>query len=112
MICRYLSSPHVINAFFHYNKRLFYCISEYHQKINLTNYLYSDLKYFLNQYLQNELQLSTLIISNAKISKQIELFINTCSPFNCFKPKNVNHLSFLESILNRADSGSEEIIVK
>lgn len=99
MICSYLTPTHVLNTFFHYNDRLRRCISEYHQKINLTNYLYPDLIDFLDKFSKNEYQPSTLILSNAKISKQIGLFMDTCDSIN-FKPKNINHLSLLECTSN------------
>ena len=43
-ICRYLSPPHVLNAFLDCNSRMFRCIFDYHTHINLTNWSYTDLQ--------------------------------------------------------------------
>lgn len=96
MICHYLSPAHVLEAFFHYNTRLFSCISQYRQNIDLTKCSYTDLKLFLSVFTENRLLPSRLTVSNTRIPTQIELFINTCRSSIKFHPNSIRHLSLLE----------------
>ena len=96
MICHYIRPASVLNAFFRYNERVYLCIYDYHQKINLTKCSYSDINYFLMLYERNYLKPLVLTISDAKIPGQIEYFINSCSSSTNSNRHNVRYLSLLE----------------
>jgi hypothetical protein len=96
IICHYLSPAHVLSAFFKYDKRLFSCISEYRQNIDLSKRSYSDFKYFLVILAKNSLQPSTITVSNARMPAQFETFFKMCFLSTNFSFNDVHHLSMLE----------------
>ena len=84
-ICRYLSPPHVLNAFLDCNSRMFRCISDYHTHINLTNWSYTDLQSIRGLINSKRLVTSVLTLSNSMFSQQIEYLSSTNSSKNKFR---------------------------
>lgn len=93
MICRYLTPVHVIKAFLDYNERMFDCISDYRHRMNLTKCSYTDFRYFVKLFINEQLRPSTLILSNSKIATQIPLFMKYLSNTRI---DSVHHLSLLQ----------------
>jgi hypothetical protein len=96
MMCHYLTPVDVIKAFYDYSCRLFRCIDRYRKHINLTRCSYNDFQYFMEQFRSKRLLPSTLIVSNAFVSSQIDNLIkvydNRKSNFGLY----VDHLSLLD----------------
>jgi hypothetical protein len=96
IICRYLNPAHVLQAFFNYNNRMFSCISDYRQNINLTQCSFTDVQYFLRLITNEHLRPSTLTISNVRMPTEVKNFANACHSSAKFHPNYVRHLSILE----------------
>jgi hypothetical protein len=100
IVCGYLTPAHVIKTFLNYDDRMFSCISEYRDKMNLAKCSYADFQYFLKLLSLKQLRPSILILSNSKISTQIQIIINELSTYSL---RFVHHLSLLECIVHDLD---------
>ncbi|CAF3745261.1 unnamed protein product [Rotaria sp. Silwood1] len=96
MICNYLTPIHILKAFYNYDNRIFSCISDYRQNIDLTKYSYSDLQYFLQLFVEGYFRPTTLTVSNNRLPTQIQIFTATCDLPLRFRSTDVHHLSLIE----------------
>ena len=92
LICRYLKPIHVLQSFIDCNKRLFSCISEYHQKIDLTKCSCEDFSYYAMLFHTKRIHPDTVIMSNAQISRQIEIFFGKIIPSLTYNLDSIRHL--------------------
>lgn len=89
MICRYLTPTQVLEAFRHCHKRFYPCLSDYHQKRDLTKSSCQNFSYYMALLQARRIQPSTLIFSNAQLIQQILPSISS-------NLNHIRHLSLLE----------------
>ena len=98
LICHYLTPAEVLKVFSHDDHRLFRCIQQYRENIDLTNSSYNDFQFFLTKLVNTALQPATLTLSNNRTPTQIQTFLSKCNLSSTFHPRTVHHLSLLEYI--------------
>jgi hypothetical protein len=96
MICHYLTPIEVLKAFYKYDNRMFSCIFEYRQNIDLTKCSYSDLQYFLPLFIEGYFRPAKLTVSNDRMPTQIKIFYDACKSQWNFLCNDVRHLSLSE----------------
>lgn len=101
LICRYLKPIHVLRSFIDCNKRLFSCISEYHQRIDLTKCSCEDFSYYAMLFQTKRIRPITLIMSNEQISRQIELFFEKIIPSVPYDLDSIRHLFLFQCSIDQ-----------
>ncbi len=83
------------------DKRLFSCISEYHQKIDLTKCSCREFNYYMILFQTKRIHPRTIIVSNVQLIKQIEIFLERIIPSITYHLDSIYHLSLLECPIDK-----------
>ena len=86
----------ILQSFLNCNKRLYDSIFSYHQKIDLSKCSCQAFSYYMMLFQTGRIRPSTLILSNAQMNKQIEIFFGKIIPLLTYNLDSIRHLSLFQ----------------